>query len=332
MNPQVDSDPPAPVQQLLEPPSLTARYTAASILIAIFAVWGKYCFVGEKNFDATRIHDYKVPLTLTVGYLVSLPVLRVFSEQYLSQNVDVKLLLRESMILYNAAQVLLNCWMVYTILQALVFRGHPFIGDLHNVSSGATYAVWIHYTDKYLEFLDTYFMVLRGKMDQVSFLHIYHHATIAWAWWAAMNLWPGGDAYFGALLNSWIHVMMYSYYTLSLLKIRCPWKKYLTQAQLMQFLTVLAYTAVSYYMLPRDANWRHVGAHAIQTAEMISLFVLFLHFYQRAYLKKKRDSQRQLEMADSDAASDSAAEQASLSSVSTEDVDDQCQATATASS
>jgi hypothetical protein len=164
----VQVDPPAPVEQLLDPPTLLARYTAASMLIGIFAVWGKYSFVGEKNFDANAIHDYKVPLVLTVGYLVSLPLLRLFSERYLSKNVDVKLLLRESMIIYNAAQVLLNCWMVFTILQALIFRGHPFIGDLHTVSTGATYAVWIHYTDKYLEFLDTYFMVLRGKMDQVS--------------------------------------------------------------------------------------------------------------------------------------------------------------------
>jgi hypothetical protein len=161
-------DPPAPVEQLLDPPTLLARYTAASMLIGIFAVWGKYSFVGEKNFDANAIHDYKVPLVLTVGYIVSLPLLRLFSESYLSKNVDVKLLLRESMIIYNAAQVLLNCWMVFTILEALIFRGHPFIGDLHTVSTGATYAVWIHYTDKYLEFLDTYFMVLRGKMDQVS--------------------------------------------------------------------------------------------------------------------------------------------------------------------
>lgn len=161
-------DPPAPLEQLLDPPTVLARYTAASMLIGIFAVWGKYSFVGEKNFDANAIHDYRVPLVLTVGYLVSLPLLRLFSERYLSKNVDVKLLLRESMIIYNAAQVLLNCWMVFTILQALLFRGHPFIGDLHTVSTGATYAVWIHYTDKYLEFLDTYFMVLRGKMDQVS--------------------------------------------------------------------------------------------------------------------------------------------------------------------
>ena len=35
------------------------------------------------------------------------------------------------------------------------------------VESGSSYAVWVHYCDKYLEFFDTYFMVLRGKLDQV---------------------------------------------------------------------------------------------------------------------------------------------------------------------
>ena len=188
MKEQVDA--PAPVEQLLEPPSLLARYTSASILIAIFAIWGKYSFVGEKNFDETAIHDYKIPLALTMGYLGSLPVLRFFSEQYLSKNVDVKLLLRESMIIYNAAQVLLNCWMVYTILQALFFRGHPFIGDLHTVSTGATYAVWIHYTDKYLEFLDTYFMVLRGKMDQVRLRDFLSQYIIPFCTIFASHGWP----------------------------------------------------------------------------------------------------------------------------------------------
>merc|ERR1711862_1083382 len=59
--------------------------------------------------------------------------------------------------------------------------------------------------------------------------------------------WPEGDAYFGALLNSLIHVKMYSYYTLSLLKISCPWKKYLTMAQLFQFTTVVIYSVFSFF-------------------------------------------------------------------------------------
>lgn len=102
-----------------------------------------------------------------------------------------------------------------------------------------------------------------------------------------MVLWPGGDAYFGAMLNSWIHVMMYSYYALSLLKIRCPWKKYLTMAQLVQFTAVLVYSGFSIHCLPPDGNWRHYLALAIQDAEMISLFMLFLHFWKKKYGKKK---------------------------------------------
>ena len=85
-----------------------------------------------------------------------------------------KLLLTESMIIYNVAQVALNGWMVHAIIDALVYRGHPFIGSRSlsgvAISSGSSYAVWVHYCDKYLEFFDTYFMVLRGKMDQVSYV------------------------------------------------------------------------------------------------------------------------------------------------------------------
>ena len=86
-----------------------------------------------------------------------------------------KLLLTESMIIYNVAQVFLNGWMVYEMIHAVLNKGHPFIGSRSivgvAVESGASYAVWVHYCDKYLEFFDTYFMVLRGKMDQVRTIY-----------------------------------------------------------------------------------------------------------------------------------------------------------------
>ena len=104
-----------------------------------------------------------------------------------------------------------------------------------------------------------------------------------------MLCYPGGDAYFGALLNSWIHVMMYSYYTLSLLKFNCPWKRYLTQAQLLQFTSVVVYTICSAAIQIRDgvAEPKHYACFAVQAFEMISLFMLFMHFYSKAYQKKK---------------------------------------------
>jgi len=312
-----------PIETVLAPPSALARYTCVSIVMAVFAIWGKFAFIDEAQIPGGQgeLHSWTVPMAMTFSYLISLPLLRSFAKHFLSSNVDVKALLCESMILYNAVQVLLNGWMVYRILDAVLFRGHPFIGGpIYLVDTGASYAVWVHYLNKYLEFMDTFFMVLRGKMDQVSFLHVYHHTSIAWAWWFGLKLYPGGDIYFGALLNSWIHVMMYSYYTLSLLKISCPWKKYLTQAQLIQFLSVLVYTSCSLYRM-KDGNWRHYAACSIQTFEMISLFVLFMHFYSKAYSKKKSTaSLKEPSSADSDSGSDAvAAEQASISSASSDE-------------
>lgn len=271
-------------------PSILARYTCASVLMGFFAVWGKYTFVPEAEQPGIQVamHSYKVPLGLTVGYLISLPLLRYVVENFVSKKTDMKVLLTESMILYNVAQVFLNGWMVYRFINAVLYQGHPFIGDISTVNTGAPFAVFVHYMDKYLEFFDTYFMVLRGKMDQVSFLHVYHHCTIAWAWWAAISLFPGGDSYFGALLNSWIHVMMYSYYALALLKVRCPWKRYLTQAQLLQFTTVVVYSFVCMQMWPKDlVESRHYLCIGIQVLEMVSLFVLFFIFYRKSYGGKR---------------------------------------------
>jgi hypothetical protein len=161
----------APVEMVHQPPSLTARYSCALGMVAVFGVWSKICFVDEATAPTigSQLHGPIVPAVMTAVYLAGLPLLRHFSKTFLSEAVDVKLLLKETMIIYNAGQVLLNAWMVYRFIDALLFRGHPFIGDIDNVTSGATFAVYIHYMDKYLEFFDTIFMVVRGRMDQVRF-------------------------------------------------------------------------------------------------------------------------------------------------------------------
>jgi len=161
----------APIGVVLEPPTLAARYSCAAVMMAIFGVWGHLCFTPESQPApvSSEIHSWKVPTVLTLSYLLALPLLRIFSKQVLSESVDVKLLLKETMVVYNGGQVILNIWMVYKILEGLATKGHPFIGDVHTITPGVTHALWIHYVDKYLEFFDTFFMVLRGRMDQASF-------------------------------------------------------------------------------------------------------------------------------------------------------------------
>ena len=86
-------------------------------------------------------------------------------------------------------------------------------------------------------------MLLKNNLKQVSFLHVYHHATISFMWWMIAHRAPGGDAYFSAALNSWVHVCMYTYYLMAVLigkdekkrKRYLWWGRYLTQMQMAQF-------------------------------------------------------------------------------------------------
>jgi elongation of very long chain fatty acids protein 4 len=131
---------------------------------------------------------------------------------------------------------------------------------------------------------------------------------------------------------------MYSYYALALMKVRCPWKRYLTQAQLLQFTSVVIYTIATAYL-----HYHHGSPEAIegvqpslgtyyfccvvQVFEMVSLFVLFSLFYKRKYSSSMNDdgggggSRREQRSNDADrsTSSSSSSARAAESSSSSED-------------
>lgn len=55
-------------------------------------------------------------------------------------------------------------------------------------------------------------------------------------WWFAVKFVPGGHGTFHAMLNSFVHILMYSYYGFSSLGTQYQkyffWKKYLTSIQM----------------------------------------------------------------------------------------------------
>ena len=83
-----------------------------------------------------------------------------------------------------------------------------------------SFLIYIHYNNKFIELLDTMFMILRKKNKQISFLHVYHHCLLLWSWFLVCRFGCGGDAYFGAVVNSGVHVLMYSYYLVRTLNVR----------------------------------------------------------------------------------------------------------------
>merc|ERR1719436_1586042 len=97
-------------------------------------------------------------------------------------------------------------------------------------------ALLVHYFSKMLDFCDTIFMIVRRRHRQVSFLHVFHHASILPVWGIVLNSGFGGStAGFGAMANSFIHIVMYSHYFVTSFGIKNPFKKYITQLQLAQF-------------------------------------------------------------------------------------------------
>ena len=133
-------------------------------------------------------------------------------------------------------------------------------------------------------------MISKNNLKQVSFLHVYHHATISFVWWMIAHRAPGGDAYFSAALNSWVHVCMYTYYLMAVLvgkdqrkrKKYLWWGRYLTQMQMFQFALNLAqsvYTTL-YSPYPKFIS-------QILFVYMISLLGLFGHFYYSKHVSPK---------------------------------------------
>ncbi|XP_071955006.1 very long chain fatty acid elongase 4-like [Antedon mediterranea] len=149
-------------------------------------------------------------------------------------------------------------------------------------------AMWWFYFSKCIEMLDTFFFIVRKKNSQLSFLHVYHHASMFLLWWIGVKWVAGGQSWFGALMNSFIHFIMYSYYFLSacgpLFHKYLWWKRYLTQLQLTQFFIGFAHCIQSLYFDCDFPKWMHYALLIYAT----SITTLFFNFYIHAYIKRER--------------------------------------------
>ncbi|XP_033609857.1 elongation of very long chain fatty acids protein 1-like [Cryptotermes secundus] len=158
-------------------------------------------------------------------------------------------------------------------------------------SSEHTYKVhlcsWWYLMSKVVELTDTVVFVLRKKERQVSFLHVYHHASQVLFTWAYLKYLPGEQAILAGFINSAVHVVMYFYYMVAAMGPQYQkylwWKKYMTWIQLGQFVLILGYlifTLASDCHLPRQLSI----LFSINTCILLGLFT---NFYLQTYKKRK---------------------------------------------
>lgn len=144
---------------------------------------------------------------------------------------------------------------------------------------------WWFYFSKFIELLDTIFFIMRKKFNQVSFLHVFHHGIMPFSWWFGVKFVAGGFGTFHSMLNSFIHLVMYSYYGLAALGPKYQkylwWKKYMTSMQITQFVLV---TIHSVQLLFIECDYPRLFVYWIGLYAVIFM-VMFADFYRQAYKK-----------------------------------------------
>ena len=140
------------------------------------------------------------------------------------------------------------------------------------------------YWSKYVEFLDTVFLILRAK--PVSWLHYIHHIG------APINM--GLGAMYGnemtwifVLLNSFIHSIMYSYYGAALAGVRLGFlRPVITSGQILQFITGFS-MLWSYKNVPCfGSNPRHMVNWYFTWAYVGTVLFFFAWFFLKNYILK----------------------------------------------
>jgi len=107
-------------------------------------------------------------------------------------------------------------------------------------------------------------------------------------WWIGIKFTAGGDAYWTALFNSFVHILMYSYYLFAALGYELWWKHYLTQLQMFQFCLNMTFSIMSELGFCGPEYTYSVWMRRALAGYMFSLLILFANFYIRSYLDKKK--------------------------------------------
>ncbi|KAJ6669883.1 hypothetical protein lerEdw1_000432 [Lerista edwardsae] len=227
--------------------------------------------------------------------------------------------LKQIMALYNFGIVAFSCYMAYEFLMSGWATGYTFRCDIVDYSRSPlalrmVRVCWMYYFSKFIELLDTVFFVLRKKNAQVTFLHVFHHTIMPFTWWFGVKFAPdfylslviafhrhtsqciifclptGGLGTFHGLINSIVHIIMYTYYGLCTLGPAFQkylwWKKHMTTIQLVQFI-IVTFHIVQIYLMDNCPYQYPIFMFVIGLYGSLFL-ILFLHFWYNAYTKGQR--------------------------------------------
>ena len=193
--------------------------------------------------------------------------------------------LRICVFIHNLILTLYSGWTFYHTVRFMSNYSYSQILGPESIQifSNPTYRnlLYLFYLSKYYEFFDTWIHYVKGRTP--IFLQIYHHigaVIIVGAGYKheVVSMW------IFLAFNSFVHTLMYYYYTLSTLKVIFPLKYLLTTLQITQFVSGMSLNL--YYWWATSMNFEQQICILVSSSYLIGLIYLFRQFYVKSYVKK----------------------------------------------
>lgn len=148
------------------------------------------------------------------------------------------------------------------------------------------YTAWAFYYSKYIEYMDTAWLVMKGK--PVSFLQTFHHFGAPWDVWMGLQFQNEGLWIF-IFLNAAIHTIMYAYYAVTAAGCKFNLKFLITMLQMAQF--VLGFSLVwGYIRMPCFRETKEmVASWLLNYLYVGTVLALFINFFIMDNFMKKKD-------------------------------------------
>ncbi|CBY14081.1 unnamed protein product [Oikopleura dioica] len=248
----------------------------------------KNSYKGFDHFWWFEDHRYAMMSSLVYLYIVVLLAPACLGNG--SKPMKVKWLI----VPYNFGLVAFNAYIFHEFLAAGwatnynlgCVNARPYSND--EQSNRMANASFLYFISKHIEFMDTFLFIVMQKWRNVSTLHVFHHSSMAYATWWTTKFAPTGYGTFGPMLNSFIHVLMYSYYGLAALGPELRpylwWKKYLTSLQMIQFCAVLAH--MTNILCNHPGCQYPIGLNILQLVLCGIFLGMFAKFYRKTYETK----------------------------------------------
>ncbi|XP_037825274.1 elongation of very long chain fatty acids protein 1 [Lucilia sericata] len=197
--------------------------------------------------------------------------------------------LKQFMSIYNIVQVSSCLYLVngiWSLLSWDLFNFNKCIYYSANTPGSELFDKLTYFTFwlKIVELLDTIIFVLRKKENQITYLHVFHHSSTITLVYLLLKYYRGNGPLFPIYLNSWVHVIMYTYYffanicSADVMKKFILIKKSITIIQMIQFCFILAQAAIMWTncQIPFILRVYHCVVVGI-------IFYGFYDFYKKAY-------------------------------------------------